>query len=168
MDNLWLKVEKGKSSRFEQFLFVTMFSKSCLLQRRQKAMIWGKGLRQHINKAANYLVIQNENISFLHYEFPRYCSYSQFRGKNHCYRSCMFNLFIKLLLKVLWRNTSSYKAMVHSWAFKGRYGPLVSKLSAADFILCGVVSLNKESAIIFFQWLTELIVTIPFHLQPMG
>ena len=25
--------------------FVTMFSKSCLLQRRQKASIWGKGLR---------------------------------------------------------------------------------------------------------------------------
>ena len=26
--------------------FVTMFSKSCLLQRRQKASIWGKGLTQ--------------------------------------------------------------------------------------------------------------------------
>ena len=26
--------------------FVTMFSKSCLLQRRQKASIWGKGLRR--------------------------------------------------------------------------------------------------------------------------
>ena len=29
--------------------FVTMFSKSCLLQRRQKASIWGKGLIRLIN-----------------------------------------------------------------------------------------------------------------------
>ena len=39
MDNLWLKLEnivaKGEN---------TMFSKGCLLQRRRKACIWGKGL----------------------------------------------------------------------------------------------------------------------------
>ena len=29
--------------------FVTMFSKSCLVQRRQKASIWGKGLINRIN-----------------------------------------------------------------------------------------------------------------------
>ena len=49
MDYLWLKVEnivaKGKIARFWAISsFVTMFSKSCLLQRRQKASIWGKGL----------------------------------------------------------------------------------------------------------------------------
>ena len=49
MDNLWLKVEnivaKGKIARFVQFSsFVTMFSNSRLLQRRQKVSIWGKGL----------------------------------------------------------------------------------------------------------------------------
>ena len=45
MDNLWQKVEnivaKGEIARFEQFL---MFSKSCLLQRRQKAYE-GKGYK---------------------------------------------------------------------------------------------------------------------------
>ena len=48
-DNLWLKVEniasKGEIARFEQFLLFTIFSKSRLLQRRQKASIWGKGLK---------------------------------------------------------------------------------------------------------------------------
>ena len=49
MDNLWLKVEnigvKGEITCFEQFLLLSlMFSKSRLLQRRQKASIWGKGL----------------------------------------------------------------------------------------------------------------------------
>ena len=49
MDNIWLKEEnivaKGEIARFEQFLrFVTMFSKSRLLQRRQNASIRGNGL----------------------------------------------------------------------------------------------------------------------------
>ena len=49
MDNLWLKgeniVAKGEIARFEQFLLLSlMLSKSHLLQRRQKASIWGKGL----------------------------------------------------------------------------------------------------------------------------
>ena len=55
MDNPWLKVEniveKGEIARFVQLKraipsFVTMFSKSCLLQSRQKASIWGKGLNK--------------------------------------------------------------------------------------------------------------------------
>ena len=45
MDNLWLKVEnivaKGEIARF-----VTLFSKSCLLQKHQKTSIWGKGLNK--------------------------------------------------------------------------------------------------------------------------
>ena len=49
MDNPWLKVEyivaKGEIARFEQFLLLSLFSNSRLLQRRQKASIWGKGLR---------------------------------------------------------------------------------------------------------------------------
>ena len=49
MDNLWLKVEnivaKGEIACFEQFLLLSpCCKKSCLLQRRQKASIWGKGL----------------------------------------------------------------------------------------------------------------------------
>ena len=49
MDDLRLKVEnivtKEKIACFEQFfLFDTIFSKSCLLQRRQKASISEKGL----------------------------------------------------------------------------------------------------------------------------
>ena len=49
MDNPWQKVEnivaKGEIARFCAISsFVTMVSKSCLLQRRQKASIWGKGL----------------------------------------------------------------------------------------------------------------------------
>ena len=43
MDNQRLKVEnivaKGEITRFEQFLLLSL----CLLQRRQKACIWGKG-----------------------------------------------------------------------------------------------------------------------------
>ena len=35
------------------FSFVTMFSKSCLLQRRQKASIWGKGLNMSVQKYEN-------------------------------------------------------------------------------------------------------------------
>ena len=50
MDNIWQKVEnivaKGEICTFCTISsFVTMFSKSCLLQRRQKASIWGKGLK---------------------------------------------------------------------------------------------------------------------------
>ena len=50
MDRLWLKVENicGKRRNCTFFAissFVTMFSKSRLLQRRQKATIWGKGLK---------------------------------------------------------------------------------------------------------------------------
>ena len=48
MDNLWLKVEnivaKGVCSFWAMPSFVTMFSKSCLLQRHQKVSIRGKGL----------------------------------------------------------------------------------------------------------------------------
>ena len=49
MDNLWLKVEhivaKGEIGRLEQFLLLSLFlKKSRLLQRRQKAPIWGNGL----------------------------------------------------------------------------------------------------------------------------
>ena len=47
--NIWLKVEnivaKGEIACFWAISsFVTMFSKSCLLQRRQKASIWGNGV----------------------------------------------------------------------------------------------------------------------------
>ena len=49
MDNLWLKVEnivaKGEIAKRAISFFVTMFSKSHLLQRHQKASIWGKGLK---------------------------------------------------------------------------------------------------------------------------
>ena len=39
-------VAKGEIARFVQFLLLLLcFQKSCLLQRRQKASIWGKGLR---------------------------------------------------------------------------------------------------------------------------
>ena len=42
MDNLWLKVEnivaKGEIARFEQFLILSLFSKSRLLQRCQKVI----------------------------------------------------------------------------------------------------------------------------------
>ena len=46
---LWLKVEnivvKGEIARFEQFLLLSLcFQKGCLLQRRQKGSIWGKGI----------------------------------------------------------------------------------------------------------------------------
>ena len=49
MDNLWLKVEnmvtKWEIACFVQFLLLSLcFQISCLLQRRQKASIWGKGL----------------------------------------------------------------------------------------------------------------------------
>ena len=50
MDNLWQKVEnivaKGEIASFVQFLLLSLivFSKRRLLQRRQKASIWGKGL----------------------------------------------------------------------------------------------------------------------------
>ena len=49
MDNQWLKVEKHcgrwrNCSFWAISSFVTMFSKSRLLQRREKAYIWGKGL----------------------------------------------------------------------------------------------------------------------------
>ena len=54
MDNLWLKVEnlvtKGKLLVLSNFFFfVTMFSKSRLLQRHQKASIWGKGLKNNFS-----------------------------------------------------------------------------------------------------------------------
>ena len=50
MDNLWQKLEnivaKGEIARFVQFLLLSLwFLKSRLLQRHQKASIWGKGLR---------------------------------------------------------------------------------------------------------------------------
>ena len=50
MDNLWLKVEnivaKGEIAHFERFIFLSLcFTKSRLLQRRQKASIWGKGFK---------------------------------------------------------------------------------------------------------------------------
>ena len=48
MNNQWLNVEnivaKGEIARFEQFLLLSLFSNSRLLQRRQKVSIWGKGL----------------------------------------------------------------------------------------------------------------------------
>ena len=71
MDNLWLKVEnivsKGEIARFEQFLLLSLFSKSCLLQRRQKASIWGKGLNP------NQSISQSmwERIKILHW--PKEC-----------------------------------------------------------------------------------------------
>ena len=43
IDNLWLKVENNVAKG--EILFVTMFLKSRLLQRRQKASLWGKGLK---------------------------------------------------------------------------------------------------------------------------
>ena len=51
MDNLLLKVEnivvKGEIASFEQFLLLSLcFQKSCVLQRRQKASIPVKGLRE--------------------------------------------------------------------------------------------------------------------------
>ena len=54
MDNRWLKVEnivaKGEIACFEQFLLLSLtFSKSRLLQRRQKASIWEKGLIESLN-----------------------------------------------------------------------------------------------------------------------
>ena len=39
---------KGEIARFEQFLLSSLFSKSHLLQRRQKASIRGKGLIIHL------------------------------------------------------------------------------------------------------------------------
>ena len=53
MDNPWLKVEnivtkKRNCSFWAISSFNTMFSKSRLLQRRQKASIWGKGLNFQI------------------------------------------------------------------------------------------------------------------------
>ena len=57
MDNLWLKVEnivsKGEIARFEQFLLLWLFSKSRLLQRRQKASIWGKQLMKYLKWVHN-------------------------------------------------------------------------------------------------------------------
>ena len=40
--------------------FVTMFSKSCLLQRRQKASIWGKGLNNFLTYNGSLIL----NMSF--------------------------------------------------------------------------------------------------------
>ena len=53
MDNLWQKRGKHCGKRRNCtfcaiFSFVTMFSKSRLLQRRQKASIWGKGLIHYL------------------------------------------------------------------------------------------------------------------------
>ena len=68
MDNLWLKVEsiveKGEIGRFEQFLLLSLFSKSCLLQSRQKASIWGKGLTPHTTNLLMkvLLLIKDKNI----------------------------------------------------------------------------------------------------------
>ena len=44
MNNLWLKVENIVTKRAISS-FVTMFSKSCLLQRRHKVSIWGRGFK---------------------------------------------------------------------------------------------------------------------------
>ena len=52
MDNLWLKVEnivsKGVIAHFEQFLLLSLCFQKALLQRRQIASIWGKGLHIYI------------------------------------------------------------------------------------------------------------------------
>ena len=56
MDNLWLKAEnivaKGEIERF-----VTMFSKSCLLQRHQKVPIWGKGLNTCLTLIVKFIFV---------------------------------------------------------------------------------------------------------------
>ena len=44
--------------------FVTMFSKSRLLHRRQKASIWGKGLRRCNRLILNMFSFYNENVRF--------------------------------------------------------------------------------------------------------
>ena len=53
MDNLWLSGKHCGKRRYCLFWsissVVTMFSKSCLLQRRQRASIWGKGLITSLN-----------------------------------------------------------------------------------------------------------------------
>ena len=84
MDNLWLKVEnivaKGEIARLEQFLLLSLcFFKNRLLQRRQKASIWGKGL-----------------ISILpcpSHEFEPRINHTNFalNDKNDCAKSVVFN-----------------------------------------------------------------------------
>ena len=71
MDNLWLNVENIVTKReiacFEQFLLsVTMFSKSRLLQRRQKASIWLWGKWLKVYHAKNLMVLsENSTVSHL-------------------------------------------------------------------------------------------------------
>ena len=55
-DNLWLKVENivtiGEIARLVQFLLLSLcFQKSRLLQRHQKASIWGKGLKNEFSNS---------------------------------------------------------------------------------------------------------------------
>ena len=85
MDNLWLKVEnilaKGEIALFVQFLLLSLcFSKIRLLQRRQKASIWGKGLRPIRIRQLNYWFINVQVkcrfsiISILADDCWRFCS----------------------------------------------------------------------------------------------
>ena len=47
---------KGEIARFEQFLLLSLcFSKSCLLQRRQKASIIGKGLTKSVPEVESFI-----------------------------------------------------------------------------------------------------------------
>ena len=54
MDNLWLKVENIVFFVLSNFFFCHYVSKFRLLQRRQKASIWGKGLTTLINNLCTF------------------------------------------------------------------------------------------------------------------
>ena len=94
MDNLWLKVENIVAKE-DFFSFVTMFSKSCLLQRRQRASIWGKGLKHsnilelfntsnksQLTKLSQFagilMMFSNNNMSWqpCYINITKMCSYS--------------------------------------------------------------------------------------------
>ena len=78
MDNLWLKEGKHCGKRRNCLFwaissFVSMLSKSRLLQRHQKASIWGKGLTLYWNLTSNFpnisilaldVFLANETIKF--------------------------------------------------------------------------------------------------------
>ena len=67
VDNPWLKVENivaiGEIARAISS-FITMFSKSRLLQRRQKASIWGKGLNIYAHCTIKSLKRLKVSLSF--------------------------------------------------------------------------------------------------------
>ena len=113
---------KRKNCMFAISSFVAMFSKSCLLQRRQKASIWGKGLMSVISQLI-YSLSHEPLPKYRHFLMPLQPTNFEMVVTNWAISAfaTMFQLY-SILLFFHWRR------------FSNLFANIISESSAGDLL----------------------------------